>query len=424
MKLNTYIVFQYIIILIRIILCPIVRVLGVFLPAISKRLDFEAKNRKMPSFNDEGHLAHSCFHVSSEGELEQCLYIILDLLADNKRVELVYTSPSVERKCLELDDRFENLKTFRLGVLSYPLMRFNSYVTAKRFFMCRYDFFSELMLYGARKDVKFVLLSASLKNKEKKLGHFMSSKFELYSEIFAASESDVQLFKKLNNRLNVREYEFRVLQISKRLKLSIKTLSARSEVAGLVECLENRDPNSSLILGSAWPDEMKIFENEELVRKIKSGELLVVVAPHGLSTSFIDDVKNSITDELSVQVLEVGESPLPGNVVINPFPGVLVEMYKYFGHSFVGGGHGRSVHSLLEPFLAGSMVYCGPKTFRSTEYDFILSRSEMNLVVIEELSTLANFLKSLEREKELIKREEIVDNYFIEYKQILDSFKC
>ena len=73
-------------------------------------------------------------------------------------------------------------------------------------------------------------------------------------------------------------------------------------------------------------------------------------------------------------------------------PGVLLEAYTFFGTAFVGGGHGRSIHSVLEPFLAGCNVFCGQKTHRSTEYDLVADISPSSIFVVYELGMFATIL--------------------------------
>ena len=71
-------------------------------------------------------------------------------------------------------------------------------------------------------------------------------------------------------------------------------------------------------------------------------------------------------------------------------PGIFCELYANFGQAYVGGGHLKSIHSVLEPYLGGAQIYCGPKTYRSTEFDFILGHSPKT---ISELSkTLKTFM--------------------------------
>ncbi|WP_164848296.1 glycosyltransferase N-terminal domain-containing protein [Halobacteriovorax sp. HLS] len=396
------------------------------MPKLRLRRDFERRNNELPSFKDISRQADACFHVSSEGELEQCMVLVQDLLENSKLVEIVFTSDSVERRCLRLNEQFENLRVYRLALLNFPFFKFSDWVTAKKLYMCRYDFFSELMLYGARRDVEFYLLSGSLKNKEEKSGHLSFSKFSLYDFIYAASTKDVALFNKLGIK-NVVEFEFRILQISKRLDLANSTLESRSQLDNYISLLKNRDPSTCLILGSAWPNEMEVFKNEKFIKSIINSEIFVSVAPHGLSDEFINSIIESIhkfAPNLPYQILKKGEEIIPGRVIINPVPGVLLESFSLFSHCFIGGGHGRSIHSVLEPYLAGAMIYCGPRTHRSTEYDFINDLGSENIRLVQELPSLFDKLGEYDRKKELTKRAKIIDNHRKKYKELLDKLIC
>ena len=71
----------------------------------------------------------------------------------------------------------------------------------------------------------------------------------------------------------------------------------------------------------------------------------------------------------------------PGVILIN-LKGVLCELYKFFAISFVGGGHGVSIHSVMEPYIAGSRIFCGPKVFRSTEFQFIQGKRRIKFLLL------------------------------------------
>ena len=132
----------------------------------------------------------------------------------------------------------------------------------------------------------------------------------------------------------------------------------------------------------------------EFKSKIKDGTYFALVAPHKLGPTFIRDMVRSITDQgLSVIVCS-GEEDISfdrGDVVILTVPAILCEMYTLFGDAYVGGGFGRSVHSLLEPILAGCRTFSGPKTFRSTEFDLALEIDSKRMIVLD---TPESFSKS------------------------------
>ena len=427
MKLNTYILIQYAINILRVLLYRLVMLLSLFIPVLKQRKLFESSNDESSGFKKQVLKADACFHVSSEGELQQCLTIIKEYLSREMLVELVYTSPSVERKCIELDKENRNLRSYRLPIILFPFLSFSKWVTANKLFMCRYDFYSDLMLYGAREDVEFILLSGSLKGKEEKLGSLMRQKFSLFDSIYAASDKDKELFKLLKVDCPVVSFEFRLLEIASRLEDSAKTFKSRKELIGLYNLLSSRDSSTNIVMGSAWSNEMKVFSNLSLQESIKDSSVIVCIAPHELSqeslNSFIAEIKE-VNSSLDVQILSKNEKIRKGAIIINPFPGVLLESFSLFGHSYIGGGHSRSIHSVLEPFLANSMVYCGPKTHRSTEFDFIQSYGNEFVKVIEVYEDFFDNLLKLNREEENTNRDKLVQNYKVTYKEILETIIC
>ena len=70
------------------------------------------------------------------------------------------------------------------------------------------------------------------------------------------------------------------------------------------------------------------------------------------------------------------------------------------------------------------MVYCGPKTHRSTEFDFINSYGEQFVKVINIYEEFFDNIFILDREQEVINRDKLVKNYKITYKEILDKIIC
>lgn len=404
---------------IRALLYPL---FGEFLPLFSKQLrkrrDFEKLNLFDPmsrSYRSENRVGHILFHVSSEGELEQVRPLISYYLEQNYNLELVYTSESVEKKCQQLAvDAEGRLKLFRLPILSFFFFSWrgaqalSSWCTAKRVVMCRYDFFPELLLLGARPSCQFVLVNASLKGKEKLSGlrrWYYRSIYRLYNAIVAATTADVNLIKDLvGDDRSIEQFDFRIMQIERRVRAAQLVLK-RLKLDELLQNIEERFPrNKRLIMGSAWANEIDIFDHREFLSKISLGELFVWIAPHKLNAENLEQIesriayfaskhqihlpvytikKNATSEELSLLWNDFCNNP---GIIISLIPGCLCELYRFFGHSYVGGGHGRSIHSVLEPFVAGSHIFCGPKTFRSTEFDYVKEYDASSIVVFDSFS--------------------------------------
>lgn len=440
----------------RIILFPFTNfILPIFSSWVKARLSFERKNAYdlySRSFRYDGKRADVTFEVSSEGELEQVRPLIDQLLSENFLVELIYASESVERKCEILAQEHRG----RLRVLRLPILTFfvSSFMGGCNFFrwrtgriliLCRYDFYPELMLLGGRRNVFFILLSGTLKNKEKyfeKLWHPVSSYLmQIYAHfdiIVAASQDDEKRFLNIGYpSSNLRAFDFRVLQILKRLLEKEHKFAKIPSFPFFRQVLERYPYERRLVLGSAWPNEMEMFRNHEFIKKILEGYFLVTIAPHKLGEDSVALIKKTAQKfseiagyDLPIYIwgpkLSENEcrkvfedmAKKPGLLIVL-FPGVLCEFYTLFGHAFVGGGHGRSIHSVLEPYVAGATVYCGPKIHRSTEYDLVKKNTPHQMQVIEDLASFYQLLSRFELvDKENSARDQLFDSFRKQWKEI------
>ncbi len=136
---------------------------------LRRRKGFEHKNRRdsgCRSFSKDDLIADIAFEVSSEGELEQVRPLVMHYLQCGKRVELIFASESVEKKCLKLYCEYpEQLRIYRLPIISFH-KTIRSWATASHLILCRYDFYPQLLLYAAVKGRKLSVVSGSLKNKQ------------------------------------------------------------------------------------------------------------------------------------------------------------------------------------------------------------------------------------------------------------------
>ena len=408
-----------------------VYLLPIFSSSVKKRLNFECQNDQDPlSKGWSGNLkADVAFEVSSEGEFEQAFPLIKVSLERNYRVEVFYASDSLEERIQSVSNGL--LKTYKAQIrfIRMPLLssfpfslgkgqNFFQLVTAKKLFLCRYDFYPELLLYGARKEVDFVLLNATLKGKEDSLRREGTLKYLIYQSLYGlfdfiltASLRDLKLFKTLGMKEErMLPFDLRVLQIESRTLGAKEFLKLLPGMAFLNKLFEKIPFNDRLLMGSCWPSEMESLGCGTLQKKIMDKNQLVVLAPHKLSRSAQNELEKSyvsscgpLTQFAPLIFVDLRSEKQdwgllfddweknPGPIVLTT-PGILLETYTFFGSAFVGGGHGKSIHSVLEPFLAGCKVYCGPKTHRSTEFDLVSDISPSSIFVVHELRMFATIL--------------------------------
>ena len=386
------------------------------------RLSFERRNYQDEGarpFSLFGKSAHCLFHFSSEGEFEQIKPLADEMISLGKNIELIFTSPSVEHKVLSYYQAHrENIRYLRLPLLSYfPLLKRQNIIawsSAKKMMMVRYDFFPELVYLGTKMH-EFILFSATAKSSKAKFdtqGEIVLSGpkkfiYSQFSEIIAATDTDMKLFKDALPKANITApIELRMIQINNRQKSFRKHryYDQLNQLLSLYE-YENR-----ICLAQVWKNEIDIFHAVNLINDIEENRKFIFLAPHLLSEENIEAIKVEISKRApsaTIHQLEDGDlskdrfsekikalSMKPG-IVLCTVKGVLCEIYPYFSHVFVGGGHGKGVHSLLEPFVAGAQIYCGPNVHRSTEYDLIIN-SNFNVSIIDDCRDL--YAKVIEKQ--------------------------
>lgn len=404
-----------------------------FKPKLLERKKFEEKNFSLvacKSFKQDSITADACFEVSSEGELEQIKPIIKMLLLKKKHVEILFCSDSVESQCLKIyEDQPELIRIYRLPLLTYFPWGKNkhtvrNWLTSKNLFLCRYDFFPELMLIGRYHCKFFALLSATLKGKDiSTFGFFKAiywkyiyTSFHFFTTPTTRDKNLLRINFEINND-NIKTIDYRVLQIQHRLEIFDQTLSVK--IPGWLSLQKLLDLNRSkiLIFGSFWQDEIELF-NRDFFTAVSKRELFPILLAHQLDDQTIGKIKLSLKEkqnsakiydinktdsELTVaQVIE--QLSNTGGILLINIKGALCELYKYSNLAYVGGGHGRSVHSLLEPYLAGCNIMCGPKIHRSTEYDIIHEKSFDHIAIITSKVDLMGQIKKFQNLHPDIKR--------------------
>lgn len=325
-----------------------------------KRACFEKKNLSS-KIDWRGDLA---IEVSSEGELEQILYLIEDLISEGLKIELFYCSDSVEHKVLKLMEKYPNhFIGYRLPLVSSnPFIRplfFQRLVTAETFLMVRYDFFPDLLFYASNPKVKSYLLSATLRNKNSSFSKLiMKTIFSVFDKIYISSRAEDKKFKELGVEVEG-DLDLRVLQIISRQKnLSDEHRTFLSQI----------DKKKTHVLGSAYLEDLVIITDAYL-EFLKENEVQLYIYPHHLDEENIIGFKEFFNNKFDMQLISTLETPLnDAPIKIVTVKGLLCEFYEFSDKAYIGGGFENSIHSVLEPYLGQNLILTGPGTHRSTEY--------------------------------------------------------
>ena len=385
--------------IIRIPLSFIVIILRPIVPFFKKRLNFERKN-----LIDEASLkkinADFCFEISSEGELEQSKSLIEACLLNHKKIEIIYSSPSVENKCLNLyKSHPEQVRLLRMPLLSGSPLSFLyfqsvwSWVSAPVVIFCRYDFYPDLLLLKLFKK-KFVLISGAFK----KTSWYKLESFKFFDVIIAATDAEKNNFQNLlGNSAEYFSCDFRIPRITDRYQHASETLAEKKSLQSYLGFINSLTPSEKIILGSAWKSDLLIFNNPKLVEDVKSGKLNILISPHKLDKDFVDGLEAaciSYFGKENVEVVNEASSWQKRPVVILQMSGILCELYSLFRISYVGGGYERSIHSVLEPFFSDNIVVTGPAIGRSTEFDLAFDLLPGEIHVLNNPESFYTIIKS------------------------------
>ncbi len=365
------------------------KLLLIFVPKVRERMSFEKKNRTEPgarSFSKDGLKADLCFEFSSEGEYQQVASLIHDALSLGKKLELVFFSPSVEKGVLEL----YQLHQQQIRYLRYPILglSFSSWVTSPQLILVRYDLFPEFLVWSLKKGRKLKFIWVTFKKermKAKMISLFKRAFLQRSDFVVFATEEDFKLGQDLGIQGVI--YDFRMEQIKRRMDLRLEKFSKIFPLYLDFKLLLDAYPRGKrLILGNAWPIDL------DLIKDIPHDVLLVIV-PHKLQPEIIEEMKQKL-DSFGRTAAIISDTslafPVTQTILLNK-KGILCELYADFGKAYIGGGFGVSIHSVLEPLVAGSeTISCGPMNHRSTEFDVA-----KNLGQIKEVKNSQEFMQWL-----------------------------
>jgi 3-deoxy-D-manno-octulosonic-acid transferase len=352
-----------------------------WVPEVVERRKFEQKNSKesqCDSFKKSGKRADYCFEFSSEGELQQVASLIEDGLNEGKTFELVFFSPSVEKAVIDLAKKFpDQIRYLRYPLLTFfPGKSFTNWISAKRLFLVRYDFFPEFLFWSFSASNSLTLLWVTFKKlrlKGKKPGIYKKLFLKQSSSIFYASQDDLNFGRQLG--FGGTFYDFRIEQIRRRVSSRLEKFEKQFEgYRELRALLDTYPPHKRLILGNAWPSDLAML-------KALPDDVFILIVPHKLEKNILDKFEEGLTELRADTMVTDGESiPNSRSLILNK-KGVLCELYSDFDFGYVGGGFERSIHSILEPLVAGvSRISCGPANQRSTEFDLAKNQGRVSEV--------------------------------------------
>lgn len=139
-----------------------------------------------------------------------------------------------------------------------------------------------------------------------------------------------------------------------------RVLAAKEKAQANAIISEFAQGHDLLILGSSWPQEEALLPGFFKERTPKETEhLKILIAPHDLSKSHLEQLKAKFPTALFYTKLQEGRIPAAPIMILDTI-GHLSAAYQYGSVAFVGGGFRGSLHNILEPAAYGLPLLFGP----------------------------------------------------------------
>ncbi len=306
-------------------------------------------------------------HNSSMGEFEQAKPLIEALKQHfpDGNVIVSFYSPS----------GFENVQDYpHADILCY--LPFDSYRKARRFVMTiqpdvavmvRHDLWPNHLWRLKMENIPAILINCSVRPKYWYHLPFLSAASRSFFKYFNSVLAISQETKFYWNRFRLGFQEVKVVgdtrydQVVKRAKEAEKTVAPLRQLKRQRKCV---------VFGSTWPlDEDVIFDAMRHLYETKA-DLWIVIVPHEPIKEHLTQIRERL-NQMNIRFVffsQIEKYPeMDIDVLVVDRIGILASLYALGDLTFVGGGFGPGVHSVLEPAAFGKVVIYGPKHTNSYE---------------------------------------------------------
>ncbi len=317
-------------------------------------------------------------HCASLGEYEMAQPVIASLKNQRPDIYIVVTffSPSGYEKVGSSTPA--DLVTYLPFDSVAKVNQFYQALVPEKLILTSYEIWPNLVWLASRLDIGIYLIAARLEQENVKTAPIVRSLYaSLYDKMSAIafiSEEDharftaaygspdhVQLSILGNPRYDRVLQRYRERQIDRHIP-------------------EAFGQGPTFLGGSIWSADNRIvlLALEELMQQHPS--LKFILAPHEPTGSHLHRliewcVRNGYRHRLFTELSENDFLDRELQVLIIDTVGVLAELYRYADIAFIGGGFTGSVHNVMEPAVAGCVVFFGPDYHNSHEAEQLIARN-------------------------------------------------
>lgn len=328
-------------------------------------------------------------HCASLGEFEQAKPIIESLKSEyGYEILLTFFSPSGFENVT--DYQFIDKKLYLPFDQNKKVKHFLEMIRPDAIIFVKYEFWWNFIRVAIDQKIPFFFISVAI-SKDHYLLKSWSSPFlkilKKVNHIFTIDQTTYKLFE---------DKGFKNITIAGDTRIS--SILNRKALAKPLQKIELFKSDKKLIvLGSTYHTEHLALIN--FLNQNTPGYKLVVF-PHEIKEKDINKLKDTLPCPTAFYSDDV-EKIKVAHVLIVDCIGILADTYQYADIAYIGGGFGRSIHNILEPFVYKLPLIFGPafqkfpEAVYLAEFDFIkvIENAE------EIFPTLENLLRGVDISK-------------------------
>lgn len=355
--------------------------------------------QKMAAIRPNGqHIKLIHFHCASVGEFEQARPLIEKVHASmpDHRMLLTFFSPS----------GYELRKNYALADLVFYLpldtrknMRdFLSMVSPSLVVIVKYEFWPNFLFECADRKIPVISVSAVFRPEQfyfKWQGKYFLNALNTINHFFVQDQQSHDILLKAGIEHVTMAGDTRFDRVT----------DIRNQGAQVKEAEEFTSGKPAMIIGSAWPEDMKVLA--PVIRRL-FGRMKFIVVPHETDAQSLDAICSYLDDYIKFS--EWDEKNDHQVMVVDKI-GMLSRIYACGKIAWVGGAYGKGLHNILEAAVYGMPVFFGNRNYRKFREAVELSAAGAAFPVVdsEELNNHIDAL--LENPERLQALSDIAVNY-------------
>jgi 3-deoxy-D-manno-octulosonic-acid transferase len=395
--------------LLLLLVYPLLRFIALFHSRLAENF---ALRSRVPDFSAARGKMHIWFHAASAGEFEQARAVAHELKRVHKNVFLSFSFFSDSAYRAKKNDPLPD----RLFALPFDFpWRMRALLAAMQpaaLIIAKYDAWPNQVRAAVRAGVKVYLVSATLPEKSLRwrfpLKFLLRPVYSAMRAVFSINTQHAERLKKISPHNIVVSGDTRFDAIALRLAAD---RTCASQVMKLKSQLRGR---LVLVAGSTYfESEQMLIEYLGLRPRPLEKKLCAVIAPHQVQPQRIAEIEG-LAKKNGLKSLRWSEWVKRGvlrhkrtdfDVLVIDALGILPHLYPLAQVAYVGGGFRGSVHSVIEPVIAGVPVITGPAIHNSAEAEELSAMGLLSVLPALSAQKFRDAVENLARKKRGLRRK-------------------